>query len=319
VKLVFGIVRQFVVEEIFGFNEASVADFLKTQAIGIGFSLLVWGVLGAGLLVAIDTMPQLWWIAGTGLFTVVILGMSVLQTRVIIPLMYDTSQIEGGELHDAVTDIFDAAGGRCDAVYSIETSSETSRLNAVVSGIGASKRVFLYDTLVEELEDAEIQAVLAHELGHWQNGHLWKKVCANIAVTALMLAGLWALMQTGWLYDSFGLPQETYVGLLTGAIWLYPVQRLVAPLHNWLSYRHEYEADGFAISLTGDIEANLNALRTLTDENLINPFPHPWYAAFNHAHPPAPERMRHVQDEFEATNQEVQTSGESADTAVANP
>lgn len=316
-KLVFTIFRQFVVEESFGFNQATIVGFLRTQFIGITFTLLIFGVLTTGLLLAIEILPQLWWVAGVGLFAVVFVGSTVVQSRVVLPLMYDTSAIEDGELYEVITETFDAAGGTCDAVYAINTSKETSKLNAIVTGFGPSKRVYLFDTLVDALDETEIQSVVAHELGHWQNGHLWKKIGMNLLVNGIVLFALWALMQTAWVYAIFNLPQETYVGLLTAVLWVYPLQRLASPLSNWLSYRHEYEADAFAVSLTGDVDASLEAFRTLTDENLGNPFPHPWYAAFNLTHPPMPDRMRHVREQFEDSQQTPLSEREPPDSSTS--
>jgi STE24 endopeptidase len=296
-NLVFGIVGQFVVEEIFDFNEATVTEFLKNQAIGVVFTTVIFAALIAGLLGAIGALPQYWWLAGVGLFAAFILGQNLLHTRVILPLKYDTKQIDDGEPHDAVSEVFEGVGASCERVYEVETSSESSKLNAMFTGFGSSKRVFLYDTLIDELDTPQLKSVIAHELGHWKHRHVWKQVATGLAKAVVVLFALWYLLNTSWLYGMFGLPQESYVGLLTGFLWVSPLLGLTAPLDNRLSYSHEYEADAFAVDLTDDLDAELNVLRTLSEENLTNPFPHPWYAAFNHDHPPAPERMRHVREQ----------------------
>lgn len=223
----------------------------------------------------------------------------MLQTRVLVPLLYDAEKIADEDLRDAVTDVFGETGATCEALYTIETGEQTTKLNAMVGGFGPGKRVYLFDTLVAELTVPELRTVLAHELGHWKRRHLWKKVGALLATAAVLLFVLSVLTSTGWLYGMFDLPRETYVGLLTGWLWIYPFQRLSAPLNNWLSYRHEHEADASALESTGELEATVDALRKLSDENLTNPFPHPWYAAFEQTHPPVPERIRHLREHVE--------------------
>jgi len=298
-QFAFGVVRQFAVEEIFGFNEASVGDFLKTQLVGIAFNAVIVTVLVGGLLAAATVAPGLWWVAGVALFGVVSLAANVLQARIVLPLQYDTEPIEDGDLHDAVSTVFDRVGASCEHVYEVETSSHSSKLNALFTGFGSSKRVFLFDTLIEELDREELQSVVAHELGHWKHRHVWKQFTVGLLKVSVLLFTLWYLVNTTWLYEMFGLPQETYVGLLTGFLLVSPMFRLSSVLDNRLSYRHEYEADEFAVDVTGDVDAELRVLRILSEENLDNPFPHPWYAAFEETHPPTPERMRHVRERFD--------------------
>ncbi len=156
----------------------------------------------------------------------------------------------------------------------------------------------LFDTLVDQMDRAAIQAVLAHELAHWKKAHIWKQVAASAVQMAVVFAFLWWVTTSQWVYAAFGLPGETYAALGIGLLYATPVLSLTAPLTNRLSLAHEREADDFAAETMGGAAEMTRALRTLAGENLSNPFPHPAYAAFNLTHPPIPERIRRLREQY---------------------
>jgi len=292
----FDVVDTFVVEEIFEFNQQSPRLWARDAAVQLMVSVVIVGVMAAALLWVIRAFPRLWAVGGAVLFLAFSLAMQVVYPRVIAPLFYDFDPIEGGELREAVEDVFERAGFACEQVYEMDASRRSSHSNAYFIGFGRTKRVVLFDTLVDQMDLDEVESVLAHELAHWKKNHVWKLLAVGTVQVGLVLAVAQVLMGTGWLYAMFGVPETTYAGLALALLWVQPLNGLTAPLTNRLSLAHEREADSFAVDVMGEDEALAEALANLVGENLSNPFPHPWYAAFHYTHPPVPDRIRYIEE-----------------------
>ena len=297
----FDLFDAFVIEELFDFNEQSVRLWLRDTLLSLALSVVIVAAVATGLLWIVLNVSQ-WWLAGVGLVAALTIVMNVLLPRVIMPLFYDFERLDAGELREAVEDVFDRAGFECEQIYEMNASSRSSKSNAFFAGFGRTKRVVLFDTLIESMEIPEIQAVLAHELAHWKKGHVWKRIGSTVLQAAVVLFVLQALVSpdflvdTGWLYDMFGVARTPYAGLVLATFWVQPIYRLTAPIRLKLSLAHEREADAFAAEVMGDPEPQASALAKLADENLANPFPHPWYEAFHYDHPPIPERIRTLRE-----------------------
>jgi len=311
----FDLFDTFVVEEIFEFNEQTPRLWLRDLVVGLAVSLVFAGVLAGGVMLAVVSFPDLWWVAAWGLYVAFSLVMLVVYPRVIAPLFNDFDPVEEGDLYDAVTDVFDRAGFSCSQIYVMDASRRSSHSNAYFIGFGSTKRVVLFDTLVDQMDLEEVQSVLAHELAHWKRGHIWKQFGASALRMGafFFLAGL--LVDGPWLYDLFGLAtgadKPIYAGLFLAGLVLYPLSRLTGPLSNRLSLAHEREADDFAVDVMGDGEPMVSALGRLASENLSNPFPHPLYETFHYDHPPIPDRIRRIRrGEEESTGD---TAGAAAD------
>jgi STE24 endopeptidase len=299
ISIPFELFSTFVIEEIFDFNEQTLGIWLRDKSIMLSISTILVAAIGGGLLLSIQFVGQFWWLAGIAIVTAVLLVMMVVLPEVIMPLMYDFEPIDEGELRESVDSVFEKAGFSCDGIYEMEMSSHTSKSNAMFMGFGPAKRVALGDTLIDNHTLPEVESVIAHELAHYKRKHVWKGLGASILQFGLIFLLLGFLIETTWLYEMFGLPADaTYAGLVTGMLWLWPLQLVTTPLNNRLSIRHEYEADAFAVQTTGNPEAEVSSLAKLGDENLSNPFPHPWYEAFHYDHPPIPKRIKAVEDEF---------------------
>ncbi|MFW5955987.1 MAG: M48 family metallopeptidase [Halorhabdus sp.] len=296
ISLPFDVVQTFVVEEQFGFNQQTLALWLRDLVVSLAAMVVMGGVLAAALFAAIDALGGLWWVAAWILFVAFALVMQVLYPRVIAPLFNDFEPIESGDLEDAVTDVFDRVGFTVTQLYEMDASRRSSHSNAYFVGFGRTKRVVLFDTLIEQLSIPSIQAVLAHELAHYDRHHIWKQLAAGTAWIGVLLFGASLLVEAPWLYEMFGVAgQPIYAGLGLAILWLTPLDRLAAPLTNQLSLAHEREADAVAVEVM-DADSMSEALAALTGENLSNPFPHPLYAAFHYDHPPVSERIRHIQE-----------------------
>lgn len=293
----FSLYETFVVEEEFGFNQQSPRLWLRDFVVGTLLTLVLTALVAGGVLLAFEVLPELWWVAAWALFVGFSLAMLVIYPRVIAPLFYDFDPVEAGELREAVDDVFERAGFSCEQVYVMDASSRSSHSNAYFIGFGRTKRVVLFDTLVEQMNLDEIESVLAHELAHWKKAHIWKQMGSSALRIGIVLAIFSVLLEQSWLYDMFGTPETAYAGLALGALWISPLVRFSAPIVNKLSLKHEREADSFAVEVMGGGSVLADALANLTSENLSNPFPHPWYATFHYTHPPIPERIRYLEAE----------------------
>ncbi|TQQ79836.1 M48 family peptidase [Halonotius terrestris] len=292
----FSVVSTFGIEEIFGFNNQTAKLFVRDTLVQLGLSVVFVAILGGAVLAFIEWLPTLWPAAAWGLFVVVSLVMQILYPRVIAPLFNDFEPVDAGELREAVEDVFERAGFATSDIYTMDASRRSSHLNAYFIGFGRTKRVVLFDTLVEKMDLPELQSVLAHELAHWKEAHIWKQFAAGVVQMAVVVAVLGWLVSFDPLYAAFGIPASaTYAGLLLAGLLVGPLLQFTAPLSNKLSLAHEREADDYAAEIMGPAPM-IDALGRLAGENLANPFPHPWYATFHYSHPPIPERIRRLQE-----------------------
>ncbi|MFQ3293863.1 MAG: STE24 endopeptidase [Halobacteriales archaeon] len=302
----FDLFSTFVIEDLFDFNEQSVTLWLRDTLLNLVITTVIVAVVAGVLLWTVETIGQ-WWLAGIGLVAVLTIVLNVVIPRVIMPLFYDFERLDSGDLREAIEDVFDRAGFECEQIYEMNASSRSSKSNAFFAGFGRTKRVVLFDTLIDSMEIPEIQAVLAHELAHWKKGHIWKRIGSTVAQAAVVLFVLQLLvapdflLTTNWLYEMFGVTQTPYAGLVLATFWVQPIFRLTAPIRLKLSLAHEREADAFAADVMGGPEPQASALAKLADENLANPFPHPWYEAFHYDHPPIPDRIRTLREKNEGT------------------
>ncbi len=288
----FSAFKTFVIEEIFDFNTNTVGLWFKDLLKSLLLTALIVSLLSAALLYFVELLPQLWWLAGWGLVVGFGLLMQIIYPRLIAPLFNKFERVEEGELRDAVEEVFERAGFECSQIYTMDASRRSSHSNAYFVGFGRTKRVVLFDTLVEQMSLSQVQAVLAHELAHWKKGHIWKRILLGAAKNFVVFLILFYLLESRWLYEMFAVEVVPYAGFLLAGLWLSPIGHWLSPLTNYFSTSDEKEADRFARDVLEDPEPMIGALCKLGGENLANPFPDPLYAAFHYSHPPIPERIR---------------------------
>jgi len=299
----------FGIEERFGFNRQDRRGWLTDQLLSLAVAVVLTAAIAAALAWVIGALPMWWPIAIVAAMAALSVGMLVVYPRVIAPLFNDFSPVEDDAVADAVAATLEAAGVRCEQVYVMDASRRSAHANAYFVGFGKTKRVVLFDTLLEQLALPEVQAVLAHELAHWQRGHIWRRLAMSIGSTAVVVGVVWALATQPWLYTAFGVPTEPAYGAVLALLYVGPLQLVLTPLQQQRSRQHEWEADADAVRLTGGADALWGALQTLSAENLANPFPHPWYAAVMMGHPPIAERLRRLRDgDAQAMSNDAATS-----------
>lgn len=302
-ELPFSLYGTFRIEARYGFNTTTprlwVTDLLKSQAIG---SLLLALLAGAAFWL-IQWSPNRWWIWVWAFMALFSLFMMFLSPYVIEPLFNKFEPVTEEGLEGEIRAMMEKAGLKVGRVMQMDASRRSKHSNAYFTGIGKVKRIVLFDTLIRQMTHGEIVAVLAHEIGHWKKGHIWKRL---VVAELLSLAGSWlAFRALQWpgLPGLMGLPADTSLAgriVILGfiaSLLLFPL----GPLSAWLSRRHEREADQFASNLTGRPQDLASALVKMSAENLSNLFPHPWYAAFHYSHPPVVERVRTLKQQQQQT------------------
>ena len=283
----------FRLEARFGFNKSTLQLWLGDKVKGvmlaavIGFPLL-WALLSLVLWVG-----RWWWLWGFALIFAFQLLMMVLYPKLILPLFNKLTPLPEGELRTRLLALADRTGFKAQTIEVIDGSKRSGHSNAYFTGFGRFRRIVLFDTLISQLTPEELEAVLAHEIGHYRRGHISRMLAISAAIQLGALAAIAALAECDWFNPAFGFPAGEIApafllfGLLSGAamFWL-------TPLANLFSRKHEYEADAFAREAMGGPAPLVAALRKLAQKNLSNLTPHPWYSGFHYSHPTLVERER---------------------------
>jgi STE24 endopeptidase len=293
VAVPFNLYETFRIEARYNFNTTTkqlwLTDFIKSNVI----SSLLMVILLSTVFWLIQWSPDNWWIWVWGVLAVFSLFLMFISPYVIEPLFNKFEPVSDSELESRIRSMMEKAGLKTGQVLQMDSSRRSRHSNAYFTGIGKVKRIVLYDTLINQMTHGEIVAVLAHEIGHWKKGHIWKRllVAELVAFAASWL--VFHILQWPGLTGLLGLPPDLslpaklfIVGFISSLV-MFPL----TPLSAWRSRCHEREADLFASELTGRPEDLADALVKLSVENLSNLFPHPLYAAYYYSHPPAVERV----------------------------
>jgi len=294
-RIPFSLYGTFVIEARYGFNTKTlrvwISDLLKSLALS--------ALLGALLLWVFLTLVVRggngWWVWAWIIMGAFELLMMWLYPVIIAPLFNKFEPITNEELENDIRTLMEKAGLRAKGVFRMDASKRSKHTNAYFTGLGKSKRIVLFDTLLEAHTGEEILAVLAHELGHWKKKHVHKQL---ILAEFLSLAGFYVaanLLYWPLMYRTFGFPELIpYVGLfLMGALFS-PLGYFAQPLASAISRKYEREADDYTLTLIQRAEPMVKALKRLAADNLANLTPHPLYAWFYYSHPPLVERIERL-------------------------
>jgi STE24 endopeptidase len=292
-------------EQRFGFNRSTpalfVSDTLKswllTLAIGIPMAWVVlWLMQSAG---------QLWWLT----VWMVWVGFSLLMMwawpAFIAPLFNSFKPLEDEALKSRIQTLLQRCGFTSQGIFVMDGSRRSGHGNAYFTGLGNNKRIVFFDTLIESLEANELEAVLAHELGHFRRKHVLKRMLTMMAMSLAGLALLGWLIDRSWFYAGLGVDAQSHAIALLLFMLTSPVFGfLLGPVMARASRRHEFEADDYAAVQT-DAAALIRALVKLYKENANTLTPDPWYSAFHDSHPPAPVRVGHLSAKLAPASREV--------------
>jgi STE24 endopeptidase len=293
VSIPFSLYKTFRIENRYGFNTMTPALWLTDLVKSFFLSALILGiVLFAGLYI-VRQSPDYWWLLVWGFFFILSIFLMYISPYVIEPLFNKFTPLEGGELEAKIREMMQKVGIRVSRVFKIDASKRSRHTNAYFTGIGRTKRIVLFDTLIETMEQNEILAVLAHEAGHWKKKHVLKRI---VVFECLSLAGAYVafrILRTDILSDLFQIQGETFFAKLVILGFIFGIVSFpFTPVSSYVSRRHEDEADRFASELSGHPESLATSLIKLSKDNLSNLYPHPLYAKFYFSHPPIVERVR---------------------------
>ena len=301
VSLPFSIYRTFVLEQTFGFNRTDAKTFLLDKLKGWTISLVVTVPLLFALLWVMRSASGLWWLwTWLGLLVLMVAAPTV-YVRLIAPRFNTFAPLADSALRQRIERVLDGAGYRASGLFTMDASKRSSHGNAFFIGFGRTKRIVLFDTLIERCRPEEIEAVVAHELGHFLYRHtLFGLARAAVSAFALLAAFGWLAKQP-WLLPSFGVHGQSdalslFVCMLLASI----VGPVTAVAGNWISRRNEYQADDYAGRTVG-IDPMVSALTGLARDNASTLTPDPIYALVHHSHPTVPQRVRHLRAMQSAT------------------
>jgi STE24 endopeptidase len=284
---------QFRLEERFGFNTTTQQlwwlDRLKGLLLGLalGYPLLVL------VLKLVEWTGGWWWLWAWAALLAFQLLMTVLAPVLILPMFNRFTPLPEGSLRDRLLRLAEKTRFRAKSIQVMDGSKRSRHSNAFFTGFGRLRKIVLFDTLIQQLSELELEAVLAHEIGHYRKKHISKMLVVSAVVS---LAGFYAvawLANQSWFYRSFGfapgniVPALLLFGLLSGTVTFW-----CSPLAHWWSRRHEYQADAYAAEVMNEAGSLIGALRKLYQKNLSNLTPHPLYSGFYYSHPTLLERER---------------------------
>ena len=291
ISLPFSIYEKFSLDEKFGFNKSTVGQFVKDTLVTLVLSIIFGGIVIWGIYLIMSTFALWWFWSFVFIFSVIVLINMLFPT--IRALFFDKlTPLEDKELATDIQKLMDATGFVSSGVFISDASKRDARLNAYFGGLGKTKRVVLFDTLLQKLEKTELLAVLGHELGHFAHGDIYK----NMAMMGAMLFGMFIIFGnlSESLYLELGVSQSPSIVMILFLIFMPVLGFVMMPIMGMVSRHNEYEADkmGAKLSGVGGEFFLANALKKLVTENKSFPLSHPVYIFFHYTHPPVVERLK---------------------------
>ncbi|WP_055448276.1 M48 family metallopeptidase [Lacinutrix mariniflava] len=290
----FSYYKTFVIEEKFGFNKTTKKLFIADKLKGWLMMVVVGGAILALLTWFYQTTGNTFWMYAWALITVFTLFMNLFYSRLIVPLFNKQTPLESGSLRDAISNYAQTVGFNLDKIFVIDGSKRSTKANAYFSGFGSEKRVTLYDTLINDLEEEEIVAVLAHEVGHYKKKHIIFNLVASLLLTGFTLYILSLLISNPLLSEALGVSKPSFhIGLIAFGILYSPISTITGLIMNWFSRKFEYQADDYAKN-TFKAEPLITSLKKLSKNSLSNLTPHPAYVFMHYSHPTLLERFSNL-------------------------
>ena len=287
--------QTFVIEEKFGFNKSSVNQFIKDQFLHLGLGAAIGLPILALILWVMDNVGPLWWLWAWGIIMGFSLLMSWLFPTLIAPLFNKFTPMEEGSLKDRIQGLLARCGFSSQGIFIMDGSKRSGHGNAYFTGLGNNKRIVFFDNLVNSLDDEELEAVLAHELGHFKCKHVIKMLIATSIMTLISFAILGWLINELWFYNGLGVEQPSNAAalllfILVSSTFTFFMQ----PISAYFQRKFEFEADDFAAS-NAKASKMISGLVKLYEENANTLTPDPLYSAFHYSHPPAAIRIAHLE------------------------
>jgi len=289
-----GYYKTFVIEEKYGFNKTSVKTFFLDKIKGWFMMIIVGGLLLSSILWFYETAGSRFWWYAWGLVTFFTVLMNLFYARLIVPIFNKQTPLPEGTLRSQIETYAGKVGFTLDKIFVIDGSKRSTKANAYFSGFGSEKRITLFDTLIHDLEEEEIVAVLAHEVGHYKKNHIIFNLFAATITTGFTLWVLSLLVGNPLLSEALQVPEPSFhIGLIAFGVLFSPISEITGLIMNYFSRKFEYQADDYA-KTTYAGPPLVSALKKLSKNSLSNLTPHPAYVFAHYSHPSLLERFRNL-------------------------
>ena len=290
----FSYYKTFVIEEKFGFNKTTKKIFILDKIKG----WIMLAVIGGGILALIiwfyEATGNNFWLYAWALVAIFSLFMNMFYSKLIVPLFNKQTPLEDGELRNKIAAYAKTVGFKLNKIFVIDGSKRSTKANAYFSGFGSEKRVTLYDTLIKDLDEEEIVAVLAHEVGHYKRKHIIFNLSASILLTGLTLYILSLLISNPMLSNALGVDIPSFhIGLIAFGLLYSPISEITGLIMNAMSRKFEYQADNYAKDTYAG-EPLITSLKKLSKNSLSNLTPHSAYVFMHYSHPTLLERIKNL-------------------------
>jgi STE24 endopeptidase len=290
----FSYYKTFVIEEKFGFNKTSKSTFLIDKLKGLLLTVVVGGLVLAAVTAFYYKFPNNFWLYTWGLVAVFTLFMNMFYSKLIVPIFNKQTPLEDGDLRTAISNYAETVGFKLDNIFVINGSKRSTKANAYFSGFGSQKRITLYDTLINDLDNDEIVAVLAHEVGHYKRKHIIFNLVSSVFLTGLTLYILSLFISNPLFAEALNVSSPSFhIGLIVFGILYSPISELTGLFMNLFSRKFEYQADNFAKE-TFKAEPLITSLKKLSKNSLSNLTPHKAYVFMHYSHPTLFQRIKNL-------------------------
>lgn len=290
----FSYYKNFVIEEKFGFNKMTRKTFILDKI--KGWMMLI--VLGGGILALIIWFYTItgtaFWLYAWGTVAIFTLFMNMFYSRLIVPLFNKQKPLEENDLREKISAYAQTVGFKLDKIFVIDGSKRSTKANAYFSGFGSEKRVTLYDTLINDLDEEEIVAVVAHEVGHYKKKHIIFNLITSILLTGFTLYILSLLISNPLLSHALGVEIPSFhIGLIAFGLLYSPISEITGLIMNYFSRKFEYQADDYAKN-TYEAKPLITSLKKLSKNSLSNLTPHKAYVFVHYSHPTLLQRVANL-------------------------
>lgn len=298
INLPFEIYDTFVIEKKFGFNKTTPKTFVGDKIKDLLLSFLLGGGILSFIIYFYTLTTEMFWIYAWIAVSTISIFIAMFYSNLIVPMFNKQTPLPEGELRTAIEEFSKKAGFELKNIYQIDGSKRSTKANAYFSGLGPKKRIVLYDTLIEQMTNAEIVAVLAHEVGHYKKKHTIKGLIVSIVNTGITLYLFSLFVSYPQISEALGVNGiKFHVALIAFAILYTPISMITGLIMNISSRKNEFEADNFA-KTHGLSNELISGLKKLSVNNLSNLTPHPFHVFMNYSHPPLLKRVEELKKQL---------------------
>ncbi|MDP7579718.1 MAG: M48 family metallopeptidase [SAR202 cluster bacterium] len=285
----------FVIEQRFGFNKTTYSTFVLDTLKSVFLLIIIGAPLLIGILYFFEYTGSLSWLYVWVFVTVISFIISIIGPIWIMPIFNKFTPLESGELRNAIVEYASEVKFTYGNIYVIDGSKRSAHSNAFFTGFGKTKRIALFDTLIEQLSTDEIVSVIAHEVGHNKKRHIVSGMALGVLHTGVLLFLFSLVMENQSLFEAFSMKSTSiYASIVFFGLLFTPIELIISPVMHFISRRNEYQADQWAVETTTSKNNLISGLKKLAAENLANLSPHPAFVMLNYSHPPLFSRVESI-------------------------